>query len=117
MRKKLGHLIQSPKDTLDDMLEHHLDEVQALLLKKKSEYEEMNDSSSRTDDGPQTVAKELRSPPIPSSSHTPKQLERGSRQESVNNLLKSPRLPQMGLFSTASSMSPKSPRSPMKRTF
>jgi histone deacetylase 6 len=111
MRKKLGHLIQSPKDTLDDMLEHHLDEVQTLLLKKKSEYEEMNDSSSRTDDGPQTVANELRSPPIP------KQLERGSRQESVNNLLRSPRLPQMGLFSTASSMSPKSPRSPIKRTF
>ena len=35
MRKKLGNLIQSPKDGLDDMLEQHLEEVQNLLLEKK----------------------------------------------------------------------------------
>ncbi|KAI4693834.1 uncharacterized protein J4E84_002410 [Alternaria hordeiaustralica] len=105
MRKKLGNLIQSPKDSLDDMLEQHLDEVQSLLLEKKSEFEEMNDISSRTDEGPQNTAAGLRSPPVASASHTSRRFE----QEAASNLLKSPKMPQMGLFSASS------PRSPVKR--
>ncbi|KAI4908918.1 hypothetical protein J4E90_008656 [Alternaria incomplexa] len=105
MRKKLGNLIQSPKDSLDDMLEQHLDEVQSLLLEKKSEFEEMNDISSRTDEGPQNTVAGLRSPPVASASHTSRRFE----QEAASNLLKSPKMPQMGLFSASS------PRSPVKR--
>jgi histone deacetylase 6 len=113
LRKKLGNLVKSPKDTLDDMLEQHIEEVQALLLEKKSDFEEMNDLSSRTDEGPQTMATGLRSPPLPSGAHTPKHFERGARQESGTNLLKSPRMPPVGMFG----VSPKSPRSPIKRMF
>ncbi|KAF1833144.1 hypothetical protein BDW02DRAFT_589899 [Decorospora gaudefroyi] len=115
MRKKLGNLIQSPQDTLDDMLNQHLDQVQSLLLKKKSEFEEMDDISSRTDEETQTMASGLRSPLIPSRSHTPKNIEPSTRQDNATNLSKGPRMPQLGLFNV--SMSPKTPRSPMKRTF
>jgi histone deacetylase 6 len=100
MRKKLGNLIQSPKDGLDDMLEQHLEEVQTLLLEKKGEFEEMNDLSSRTDEGPQNMAAGLRSPPLPSVSQTPKRFDPGNRQEGA--VLKSPKMPQMGLFSAKS---------------
>jgi len=108
MRKKLGNLIQSPKDGLDDMLEQHLEEVQNLLLEKKGEFDEMNDLSSRTDEGPQHMAKGLRSPPLPSASQTPKRFDPGNRQEGA--ILKSPKMPQMGLFSASPG-----PRSPIKR--
>jgi histone deacetylase 6 len=50
--------VQSPRDTLDAMLEEHLPEVQALMLQRKLEYEELNDVSSRTDEPVQ-----LKSPP------------------------------------------------------
>jgi histone deacetylase 6 len=91
------------------MLDVHFKEVQDLLLEKKSEYEEMNDMSSRTDDQvPATAA--LRSPPLLGRAFTP-----NPRQESVSNALKSPKLPQVGYFSV-SSHSPRSPRSPLKRT-
>jgi histone deacetylase 6 len=109
MRKKLGNLVQSPKDTLDDMLEQHLEAVQSLLLEKKSEFEEMNDISSRTDEGPQNMSTGLRSPPVPSASHTSRSFDPGSQQEGAANLLRSPKMPQMGLFSGSS------PRSPVKR--
>jgi histone deacetylase 6 len=108
MRKKLGNLIQSPKDGLDDMLEQHLEEVQNLLLEKKGEFDEMNDLSSRTDEGPQHMATGLRSPPLPSASQTPKRFDPGNRQEGA--ILKSPKMPQMGLFSASPG-----PRSPIKR--
>ncbi|KAH8631706.1 Histone deacetylase [Alternaria alternata] len=99
MRKKLGNLIQSPKDGLDDMLEQHLEE---------GEFDEMNDLSSRTDEGPQHMATGLRSPPLPSASQTPKRFDPGNRQEGA--ILKSPKMPQMGLFSASPG-----PRSPIKR--
>ena len=106
LRKKLGHLIKSNKDTLDDMLEEHLEQVQSLLLEQKSEFdEETDDMSSRTDEGPQTV--EARTSRIRSVSHT-------SRLSDASDILRSPRLPQIGLFTVSS---PRSPRSPMKRTF
>jgi histone deacetylase 6 len=109
MRKKLGNLVKSSKDTLDDMLEEHLEEVQKLLLEKKSEFEETTDSSSRTDDGPQNMASGLRSPPLPSGLHTPKN---GARQESVTNASRNG-MPQMGMFGVSS----KGPRSPVKRPY
>jgi histone deacetylase 6 len=107
MRKKLGNLVKSPKDTLDDMLEEHLPEVQTLLTEKKNEWEETNDLSSRTDEGPQSG---LRSPPLPSGMHTPRN---GTRGESMSNALRNA-LPQMGMFGVSS---PKGPRSPVKRPY
>jgi histone deacetylase 6 len=68
LRRKLGNLVKSPQDSLDTMLEEHLKEVQDLLLEKKSEYEEMNDVSSRTDDQVQAT---VRSPPLFSGPFTP----------------------------------------------
>jgi histone deacetylase 6 len=111
MRKKLGNLVQSPKDNLDDMLEEHLEEVQSLLLEKKRVFEETHDLSSRTDEGPQNMATGLRSPPVLGASQISKRFDAGSRQEGAANLLRSPRMPQMGSFSANSP----SPRSPIKR--
>lgn len=116
LRRKLGNITRSSKNTLDDMLEEHMDEVQKLLLERKSEFEEANRFSNQTDEGQQFAAGGLRSPPLPSGTHTPKFPEQGLRQESVPTSLRSPRLPPVGMFSV-SSMSPRSPRSPMKRTF
>ena len=116
LRKKLGNLVKSPKDTLDDMLEEHLEEVQNLLLEKKSEFEERNSHSSQTDEGQQFSVGGLRSPPLPGGMHTPKFPESGIRHENMANSLRSPKMPPLGMFSV-SSMSPRSPRSPMKRTF
>jgi histone deacetylase 6 len=90
------------------MLEEHLKEVQDLLLEKKSEYEEMNDVSSRTDDQVQAT---VRSPPLFSGPFTP-----NSRQESMTKATKSPILPPVGIFSMPSH-SPKSPRSPLKKAY
>jgi histone deacetylase 6 len=109
MRKKLGNLVKSSKDTLDDMLEEHLEEVQGLLLEKKSEFEETNDLSSRTDEGPQTMASGLRSPPLPSGLHTPRN---GARQESVTSALRNT-MPPMAMFGVGT----KGPRSPIKRPY
>lgn len=113
MRKKLGNLIKSSQDTLDDMLEQHLEEVQELLLEKKSEFEEMNDISSRTDEGPQTTAMGLQSSPLPRAPYDSKRFEPSARQENTVNALKSPKMPAVGLFA----VSPKTSgtRSPMKR--
>ena len=116
LRKKLGNLVQSPKDTLDDMLEEHLEEVQNLLLQKKSEFEETNGLSSQTDEAQQMAMGGLRSPPLPSGAHTPKQSALGLREGSVPQSMRSPKMPALGYFSV-SSASPRSPRSPMKRTF
>jgi histone deacetylase 6 len=111
LRKKLGRLVRSPKDTLDDMLEEHIKEVQTLLSEKKSEFQDSEDLSSRTDEGPQTMVTGLRSPPPPSGSHTPKRFEPGA---GPSELLRSPRGPTLGYFSVSS---PRSPRSPVKKTF
>ncbi|KAH9878770.1 hypothetical protein IAQ61_002044 [Plenodomus lingam] len=35
VRRKLGNLVRSSKDTLDDMLEEHLEEIKTLLLEKR----------------------------------------------------------------------------------
>lgn len=109
MRKKLGNLIQSPKDTLDDMLEQHLEEVQDLLWEKKSEFEELNEISSRTEEGPQNVATGLQSSPLPTAPYASKRFETAN----APNALKSPRMPAVGLFA----VSPKTSgaRTPMKR--
>ncbi|KAH7089892.1 putative histone deacetylase [Paraphoma chrysanthemicola] len=108
LRRKLGNLIKSPQDSLDTMLEEHQKEVQDLLLERRSEYEEMNDVSSRTDDQVQTA---LRSPPLFGGPFTP-----NSRQESMTKAVKSPILPPVGIFSMPSH-SPRSPRSPLKKTY
>lgn len=109
VRKKLGNLRKSPKDTLDEMLEEHLEEVQAMLLRKKSELDEMSDISSRTDDGPQAMDTGLRSPPLPIASQTPKHFEAGGRQENASKLLRSPNMPTVGMFGVT-------PKSPVKRS-
>ncbi|CBX90551.1 hypothetical protein LEMA_P066770.1 [Plenodomus lingam JN3] len=116
VRRKLGNLVRSSKDTLDDMLEEHLEEIKTLLLEKRSEYDENNESSSRTDEAPQSLVGGLRSPSLPGPSSTTKHFEAGGRQESVGKLLRSPKLPPLGMFGV-SPTGPRSPRSPMKRTF
>jgi len=110
LRRKLGNLVKSPQDSLDSMLEAHLVEVQKLLLEKKSEYEEMNDTSSHTDDQMQMTSG-LRSPPQLGAAFTP-----STRQSSVPKAEKTPKMPPVGFFSV-SSPSPRSPRSPLKRGF
>lgn len=110
LRRKLGNLIKSPKDTLDTMLEEHLSEVQDLLLEKKREYEETNDVSSHTDEQMSSTApggNGLRSPPLIGGSSS-------TRPDS--GALRSPKMPPVGYFSVPSH-SPRSPRSPLKRTF
>ncbi|KAF2033458.1 hypothetical protein EK21DRAFT_58471 [Setomelanomma holmii] len=108
LRRKLGNLVKSPQDSLDTMLEEHLGEVQEVLSKRKSEYEEINDVSSRTDDLPQP----LKSPPLFSGSSLTPVL----RHEGGTASIKSPKLPPVGIFSMPSH-SPKSPRSPLKKMY
>ncbi|KAF2826405.1 hypothetical protein CC86DRAFT_351075 [Ophiobolus disseminans] len=111
LRRKLGNLVKSPQDSLDTMLEAHLEEVQKLLLEKKSEYEEMIDISSQTDDQTQMTSG-LRSPPQLGGAFTSH-----SRQSSASNAVKmTSKGPEMGFF-TAQTYGPKTPRSPLKRTF
>ncbi|KAL6708309.1 Histone deacetylase hda1 [Coniothyrium glycines] len=107
LRKKLGRLVQSPKETLDDMLEEHLEDVQNLLLERKSELGESDDYSSRTDDGAQAMVSGLRSPPLPGGSHTP-------RRSGPPEASRSPLLPPVGMWTVPDS---RSPRSPMRRAF
>jgi hypothetical protein len=82
------------------MLEHHLTEVQDLLLAKKAEYEEFNDMSS-SDQQQVHAAGPLRSPPLPLAgalgrAFTPTAGAKG---------------PQMGFFSVpGKSPGPRSPR-------
>ncbi|KAH3955578.1 hypothetical protein HBH64_124100 [Parastagonospora nodorum] len=108
LRRKLGNLVQSTEDTLDAMLEAHMEDVQKLLLEKTAEYAEMNDVSSLTDDQIPATGP-LRSPPALARAFTPR-----VRQESMSDALKSPKLPAVGFFSVPSH-SPRSPRSPLKR--
>lgn len=96
-------------ETLDDMLREHEEEVQSLLLKKKSEYAENFIVSSVTDDRPQLSTNGLRSPSQTSRGHTPRG-EAGSRHEGPTNTLKGP---PRGFFTVPS----QAPRSPLKRTF
>ena len=118
MRQKFGNLVQSPKNTLDEMLAEHQEEVQDVLLQKKKEFEELNDLSSRTDEEPQAVMPPgLQSPPLLGGTHvSTHHSEPGSRRDSVPNALRSPRMPAVGMFGVASS-SPRSPMSPVKKTF
>ncbi|KAL5114205.1 Histone deacetylase hda1 [Pleosporales sp. CAS-2024a] len=108
LRRKLGQLVQSSEDSLDAMLEAHMEEVQELILAKTAEYAEVNDLSSVTND-PIPAAEPLRSPPSLSRAFTPK-----TRQEIAGEALKSPKMPAMGYF-TVPTHSPRSPRSPLKR--
>ena len=102
MRKKLGNLIKSPVDTLDDMLRVHLEEVQELLLEKKSELEDMDDTSSRTDEGPPTTTPiGLQSSPLPNVPYSSRRFDPGARQDNVINALKSPKMPAVGLFAVS----------------
>lgn len=110
VRRKLGNLVKSPKDTLDEMLEEHFEEVQTMLLEMKNDSEENTASSSQTDEGPQSISGGLRSPPIIGNNTS-----RASGNRGDDNL-RSPRMPALGYFS-ATAASPRSPRSPLKRAF
>lgn len=78
------------------MLELHLEEVQKLLLEKKSEYEEANDVSSLTDEAMQVVggSSSLRSPRLG-----------GAFARGIGGLggLKSPKGPPVGMFGVGQS--------------
>ena len=87
------------------MLAEHKEEVQALLLQRKQAHEEEN-AAIRLAEEEQYG---LRSPPLPGVL----QSSREGRHPSTP-LIKSPKMPPLGYFNVSS---PKSPRSPMKRTF
>lgn len=106
LRKKLGNLQQSDWDTLDEMLVGHREEVQDLLLEKKSEFAEETETSTPTDDDQQAAQNGgFRSPPL--------SLDAQSIKARHANGLRS--LPPVGVFS-----SPKpsgTPSSPMRRPY
>jgi histone deacetylase 6 len=101
MRRKLGNLVRSSEDSLDRMLDEHFGDVTDLLGEKRKEWEE---EFGRTSEGEGSAAG-LRSPPL-----------QGGRGAGVGEVMKSPKGPPLGLFSV-SAHSPRSPRSPLKRTF
>ncbi|KAF2129034.1 hypothetical protein P153DRAFT_357507 [Dothidotthia symphoricarpi CBS 119687] len=109
LRRKLGNLVRSPMETLDTMLREHEEEVQSLLLKKKSEYAEDYLTSSVADERPQPTANGLRSPLPISRAQTPRG-ELGARHEGPTNSVKGP---PRGFFTVPS----QAPKSPLKRTF
>ena len=103
LRKKLGNLQQSDWDTLDEMLVGHQEEVQELLLEKKSEFVEEDEISSPTDDDQQAAQNGgLRSPPLGLDTL-------GIKARHANGLRS---LPPVGVFS-----SPKPPSSPMRKPY
>ncbi|UPX18448.1 Histone deacetylase [Ascochyta rabiei] len=102
LRKKLGNLQQSDWDTLDEMLMGHRDEVQELLLEKKSEFAEETETSTPTDDDQQAAQNGgFRSPPLG--------LDTQAIEARHANGLRG--LPPLGVFS-----SPKPSGSPGSRT-
>ncbi|KAF2118870.1 hypothetical protein BDV96DRAFT_596684 [Lophiotrema nucula] len=115
LRRKYGNLKRSGHDELNEMLLEHQSEIQSLLLKKKSEYEEQEEQASIANRVTQEL---LKHPPLSSRTGTPKLNNLDGGHGSVPAALRSPRdnLPPMGYFSVSSN-SPRSPRSPMKRTF
>ncbi|KAF2471383.1 uncharacterized protein BDR25DRAFT_26767 [Lindgomyces ingoldianus] len=111
IRKKYGKLKKSQCNNLNEMLVEHQDEVKEYLLRKKSEFEESEMETKLADD----IRSGLRSPPLPSGSNTPRPNNVEARPGSVPASLRSPKMPQVGYFTVSNS--PRSPRSPMKRTF
>lgn len=91
----------------------HRDEVFEMLLEEKEAWE-VTDADSRAADD---IAHGLRSPPLPSGTNTPANRFNSAepRAGSASASLKSPKMPPMGLFTVSGT--PRSPRSPMKRTF
>lgn len=106
LRRRLGNLVRSTKDTLDEMLDVHLEEVKALLLEKKSESETNHDVSSRADEGRQSLAAGFQSPSLPGPLNPASSAESGLRRAKI---LQSPKMPPVAMFS----MPPTSPRGPM----
>jgi histone deacetylase 6 len=92
------------------MLDEHEEEVEALLLAKRTLYDETDKDSQFADDDRQG----LRSPPLPIGSRRSRMNSVEARSTASSTPLKSPKMPPMGLFNVNS---PKSPRSPMKRNF
>jgi len=115
LRRRLGNLVRSTKDTLDEMLDAHLEEIQALLLEKRSEFEEKNNLSTCADQGLQSLAAGFRSPCFPGPSNAANPIDPGLRHESVARMLRSPKMPPVGMFSMPPT-SPRSPMSPIKRS-
>ncbi|KAJ4289743.1 Histone deacetylase hda1 [Kalmusia sp. IMI 367209] len=107
LRKKWGKLIRSEKTTLDDMLAHHMEEVQQLLLQKKHDDEGQSDDKTRPTDSQQHGQGSL---PLPMSEmQTPRQ---GSVPISRNG--EGHGMPPIGLY-TIGANSPRSPSSPLRQ--
>ncbi|KAF2016574.1 hypothetical protein BU24DRAFT_346359 [Aaosphaeria arxii CBS 175.79] len=133
IRRKYGKLKKSDHSDLNEMLAEHMEEVQAILLEKKTAYElEMKELSMAAEEEEHKLEQQdqpLRSPPLPSEFASPRVSDIDVRPSSNGGAaaggratpLRSPRLssqgPQLGFFSVPSTSSPRSPKSPMKRTF
>jgi histone deacetylase 6 len=101
LRKKLGNLQQSDWDTLDEMLEHHREEVQTLLLERRNEFAEETEDSTPTDDEQQAgLNGGLRSPLFEDTNSIKSRYANGLRGHQGP-------LPPVGVWP--------SPSSPMKR--
>ncbi|KAF2180195.1 putative histone deacetylase [Zopfia rhizophila CBS 207.26] len=113
IRKKYGKLKQSKYDALADMLVAHRDEVTAILLERKDKYEG-TDTESRV---AEVIQQGLRSPPLPSGTSTPvtRTNNTDNRPAAPHAAVRSPKMPPVGFFTVSNS--PRSPHSPMKRTF
>ncbi|KAF1997240.1 hypothetical protein P154DRAFT_579163 [Amniculicola lignicola CBS 123094] len=110
-RRKWGKLKRSEHESIHEMLIENQEEVQELLLQYKSEYEEEDERTSNVTDD--VLDRGLKSPVIGS-----RRIEMSvDLSQNVPTSARSPtKLPPVGLF-TVSSHSPRSPKSPMKRTF
>lgn len=113
LRKKYGNLVRSNYTALEEMVVGHRDEVFEMLLDEKEAWEATDADSRAADD----IAHGLRSPPLPSGTNTPAHRLNSAepRAGSASASLKSPKMPPIGLFTVSGT--PRSPRSPMKRTF
>lgn len=95
------------------MLTTHQDEVQAYLLKKKSEYEAELEQARLADERQQQQG--LRSPPLASGMRSPRLLEQPRQGSVPTNNTKSKDMPPLGLFSVSTPRSPHG--SPLRSDF
>lgn len=119
LRKKWGNIKRSDKTKLEDMLEHHKDEVQAYLLRKKAEFEQRMERKSQNnaaaiDDNP--LQRNPKTPPLqspetfrstgPLAAPAPPEINNNSNMN--NGWRGSGSAPPQGVGSTRRSSTPKS---------
>lgn len=115
LRRKYGRLKRSGADNLNEMLAEHMEEVQMLLLEKKTAYEQEQDDDEGDKEGIVTDEEHqsLKSPPLASGFTSPRFSSVEARHGGGVGI-KASNGPPVGIFTLNT---PRSPRSPMKKTF